>query len=84
MTEISAMTIVLRRMFSKKATFKSATRTRPLAGIQKRMKKFIEKNESADNFDAEDISEFEADFTNVDISHKMYERYVRLTLIYYI
>ncbi|KYN20731.1 hypothetical protein ALC57_06637 [Trachymyrmex cornetzi] len=73
MTEISAMTTVLRRMFSKKATFKSAIRTKPLAGIHKKMK-FIEKDESVDNFDAEDVSEFEADFTNVGTSYKMYER----------
>ncbi|KAG5312140.1 NGRN protein, partial [Acromyrmex insinuator] len=73
MTEINAMTMVLRRMFSKKATFKSATRIKPFAGIQKKMK-FIEKDESVDHFDPEDISEFEADFMNVGISRKMYER----------
>jgi len=82
MTEISAITTVLRRMFSKKATFKSATRTKPLAGIHKKMK-FIEKDESVDNFNAEDISEFETDFMNVNISHKMYKRYV-LTFLYII
>ncbi|XP_018054184.1 PREDICTED: uncharacterized protein LOC108691060 isoform X1 [Atta colombica] len=73
MSEINAITTVLRRMFSKKATFKSATRTKPLAGIHKKMK-FIKKDESVDNFDAEDISEFETDFMNVGTSHKMYKR----------
>ncbi|KYQ58063.1 hypothetical protein ALC60_03115 [Trachymyrmex zeteki] len=69
MLEISAMTTILRRMFSKKA-FKPDPK--PYAGIRKKMKSM--KNESVDTFDAEDVSEFEADFMNVGISHKMYER----------
>ncbi|TGZ52220.1 Uncharacterized protein DBV15_03761 [Temnothorax longispinosus] len=71
MSEIRAMTTILRRMFSKRAI--PASLTKPLAGIRKRME-MIEKDESVDGFDAEDVSEFEADFMNVGMSHRMYER----------
>jgi len=56
-------------MFSRKA-FK------PLAGIRKRTK-LLEQDESVDSFDSEDVSEFEADFMNVGMSHKMYEKEMR-------
>lgn len=57
-------------MFSKKAP-------EPLAGIRKKVR-LMEKNESVDaeSFDAEDVSEFEADFMNVGASYKMHERYI--------
>ncbi|XP_024888472.1 uncharacterized protein LOC112465233 [Temnothorax curvispinosus] len=71
MSEIRAMTTILRRMFSKRAI--PASLTKPLAGIRKRME-MIEKDESVDGFDAEDVSEFEADFMNIGMSHRMYER----------
>ncbi|KYN05654.1 PREDICTED: uncharacterized protein LOC108771456 [Cyphomyrmex costatus] len=70
MSEISAMTTIICRMFSKKAV---RSLTKPLAGIRKRME-LKYKDESVDSFDAEDVSEFEADFMNIGISHKMYER----------
>lgn len=57
-------------MFSRKAL-------KPLAGIRKKVR-LMEENESIDmeSFDAEDVSEFEADFMNVGVSHKMHERYI--------
>lgn len=67
-SEVRTMTMILRRMFSRRAA-------EPFVGIRKRMK-FLEKNESIESFDAEDLDEFESDFTNVGESHKMYERYV--------
>jgi len=75
MSEIRAMTMILRRMFSRKAS---------LAGVRKRMK-LLDQDESVDSFDAEDVSEFESDFMNVSMSHKMYVRYVyKFILILYI
>lgn len=71
MNENKIMTIILRRTFSKKC-FK------PHAGIRSRMQ-LIKQNEQdidIENFDSEDLSEFEADFMNVDESHKMHERYI--------
>lgn len=68
MSEIKTMTMILRRMFSKRAA-------EPLVGVRRRIKLF-EKDESVDSFDAEDLSEFESDFMNVGMSHKMYEKYV--------
>lgn len=64
------MTIILRRMFSKKY-FK------PLAGVRTRLQlmKKDEQDVDIENFDSEDLSEFEADFMNVGESHKMHERY---------
>lgn len=55
-------------MFSRRAA-------EPLVGVRKRAK-MLEKNESVDSFDAEDLSEFESDFMNVGMSQKMYEKYV--------
>jgi len=75
MSEIRAMTMLLRRMFSRK-TFD------PLAGVRKRMK-LLDQDESVDNFDAEDLGEFESDFMNVGISHKMHERYVYKFILVY-
>lgn len=69
MNEVRAMTILC-RMFSKKAR-------KPLAGIRKRID-LMEQDESVDSLDAEDVSEFEADFMNVGMSHKMHERETRL------
>lgn len=72
------MTIILRRMFSKKY-FK------PFAGVRSRMQ-IIKQNESdidIEHFDSEDLSEFEADFMNVGESHKIYERY-RFIMLQYI
>ncbi|XP_011260724.1 uncharacterized protein LOC105254002 [Camponotus floridanus] len=72
MNESKIMTIILRRMFSKKY-FK------PLAGIRSRMQliKQDEQNVDIENFDNEDLSEFEADFMNVGESHKIHEREMR-------
>jgi len=74
MSEIRAMTMILRRMFSRKASD-------PLAGVRKKMK-LLDQDESVDSFDAEDVSEFESDFMNVGMSHKMYVRYVYKFIIY--
>lgn len=50
----------------------------PLAGIRSRMQLIQddEQNVDIENFDSEDLNEFEADFTNVHESHKMHERYI--------
>lgn len=72
MNESRVMTIILRRMFSKKY-FK------PFAGVRSRMQ-IIKQNEpdtDIENFDSEDLSEFEADFMNIGESHKMHEREMR-------
>lgn len=71
MNENKIMTIILRRMFSKKY-FK------PHAGIRSRMQLIQQDEQDVDieNFDSEDLSEFEADFMNVGESHKMHERYI--------
>ncbi|XP_011634356.1 uncharacterized protein LOC105425333 [Pogonomyrmex barbatus] len=68
MTEIRAMTMILRRMFSKKSF-------EPFAGIRRRGK-LLQKIDQfdAETFDAEDVSELEADFMNVGESHKMHEK----------
>ncbi|XP_011704124.1 PREDICTED: uncharacterized protein LOC105459637 [Wasmannia auropunctata] len=73
MSEIRAMTTILRRMYSRKTA-------RPLAGIRKKEKimKSIDKDNTVDTFDAEDVSEFEADFLNVGTSHKMHEREMQI------
>jgi len=73
MNESKIMTIILRRMFSKKY-FK------PLAGIRSRMQLIKQdvQNVDIENFDSEDLSEFEADFMNVGESHKIHERYIYL------
>ncbi|XP_011879512.1 PREDICTED: uncharacterized protein LOC105568437 [Vollenhovia emeryi] len=67
MSEIRTMTTILRRMFSRRAA------SRPLAGIRNKMQ-VMKQDEPVDHFDAEDVSEFEADFMNVGVSHKMHER----------
>lgn len=67
----ATMASLLCRMFSTKRPL-----TNSLAGIRNRLK-LIEEEESGDyeELDAQDMSEFEADFMNVSESHRMHERY---------
>ncbi|XP_012528329.2 uncharacterized protein LOC105831947 [Monomorium pharaonis] len=72
MSEIRTI-MILCRTYSRKVPL----RKDPLAGIRKRIQ-LMDHDESVDSFDAEDVSEFEADFMNVGISHKMHEREMRI------
>lgn len=77
MSEIKAMTTILRRMFSRRAPNWNT----PLAGVRKRMQ-LMDQDESVDSFDNEDISEFETDFMNIGTSHKIHERYIYIFYSY--
>lgn len=68
------MASILRRMFSSKRSLKNS-----LAGIRNRQK-LLEEDKSSDfeELDEQDISEFEADFMNIDESQKMHKRYYHI------
>lgn len=63
------MANILRRMFSMK-------REKALVGIRGKVK-LMEQDEQVDieEFDAQDVSEYEADFMDVGKSYKMHKRY---------
>ncbi|KAL0102358.1 hypothetical protein PUN28_018702 [Cardiocondyla obscurior] len=69
MSDIRVMTM-LRRMFSRKAPD-------TLVGIRRRIK-LMKNDESVEDLDPEDVSQFEADFMNVGMSHRMYEREMQI------
>lgn len=79
MNQSKVITIILRRMFSKK-------HSKPLAGIHRKMKVMKQNDQNIENFDiesfdSEDLGEFESDFMNVGKSHKMHEWYLYFIFI---
>ncbi|XP_014488975.1 PREDICTED: uncharacterized protein LOC106752080 [Dinoponera quadriceps] len=70
----AAMANVLRRMFSRRRNV-----TNSLSGIRNRLKLMKEDGLGVEEMDAQDMSEFEADFMNVSETHKMHEKEVKVS-----